>query len=207
MSLFCTTSGPIFVIGAVGAGMLHSFKIGLIIYLSHIISSVILGIIAKFIFKTKNHNQSYYYPPNQANPNLISNCLSQTTNSILLVGAFITIFYLFSELLTILNVFNIITTTIFPFVSKIGITKSQLRGCLFGIVEITRGCRELSAITSPSTISLISGLISLSGISIIMQSMAFLKNTKIKTRNFVFGKVAHSLLSILICQIILIVII
>ena len=51
MTLFCTTSGPVFVIGAVGVGMLHSFKLGAIIYISHIVSSFLIGVGFNFLSK------------------------------------------------------------------------------------------------------------------------------------------------------------
>ena len=55
MSIFCTTSGPSFVIGTVGTIMFKSYKIGLIIYFSHILSSIVLGIIFNILQKNKQN--------------------------------------------------------------------------------------------------------------------------------------------------------
>ena len=204
MSLFCTTSGPIFVIGAVGVGMLKSFKLGLIIYISHISSSLLLGLVSKFIFKS---NTSPFYPiSHHKEQNLLSSTLTKTINSITLVGAYITIFYLLSELIFKLNIFLFISKIIFPPLSKLNISKQQVEGLLYGIVEVTRGCKELSHTLNYTTISIISGLISFGGLSINMQMLAFLKNTQIKTHSFIFGKVVCAMISILICQTILFII-
>ena len=208
MALFCTTSGPIFVIGAVGVGMLNNFKIGVIIYISHIISSIILGIIGKFIYKSQkfetHKNQDFF--KTHTDRNIISKCLNQTISSIMMVGGYITIFYLLSELLTNLKVFSLLSQLLSPTLKFFNLNPSLSEGILFGIVEITRGCKTLSATNSSIVIPLIAGLISFSGISIIMQSMSFLKDTKIKTHHFIFSKVVHCFLAILICQLILIII-
>lgn len=202
MSIFCTTSGPIFVIGAVGVGMLNSFKIGLIIYISHILASVLLGIISKFLFDKTT--ASFTPVHSQKEPNLISGTLSKTINSIMLVGAYITMFYLVSELLFKLNIFSFISSLIYPPSSKLGVSKTQIDGILYGLIEVTRGCKELSSFVNPTTISIVSALISFGGFSIIMQMSAFLKNTQIKTHNFVFSKVVCACLSFLICKTLLV---
>ena len=57
---FCNNSGPLFLIGAVGIGMFSSKKIGIMLYLIHILSAIITGIILKgnikenIFSKTKN---------------------------------------------------------------------------------------------------------------------------------------------------------
>lgn len=205
MTLFCTTSGPIFVIGAIGVGMLSSFKFGVIIYLSHIISSFLLGVIFNVFSRNDNLKEiiDIYKPSHESG--VFSKCLSETINSILIVGGYITIFYLLSELLITLGVFSAVTEVLSPLTSRIGFSRVETQGILFGLVEITRGAKELSGVFSIKLLPIISGLVSLSGISIIMQSMAFLKETKIKMHNFVFGKIVHSIFSVFLCQLLVII--
>ena len=45
MSTFCSTSGPMFIIGAVGVNMFKSAQIGYILFLSHVFSAFLNGII------------------------------------------------------------------------------------------------------------------------------------------------------------------
>lgn len=201
MSIFCTTSGPIFVIGAVGVGMLKSYKLGLILYISHILSSIILGLIYNLIFKNKDYQTKIVFQSNKKNENIFTSCLLETINSLFLVGGYITIFYLISEafeLLKILEFISILVSKIIPFVSP-----ETIKTFLFGILEVTRGAKELSSQSSP-TISAICGLISFSGISIIMQSLSFLKQAKIKAHSFILSKCVLMVLSIIICKLILI---
>ncbi len=211
MSIFCTTSGPVFVIGTVGSIMFKSFKFGLILYFSHILSSIFLGILANIFNKLKTKNQNFSKNTTiqnsvnfSKNANILNYCVSETINSLFIVGAYITIFYLVSELLDVLNIFNFITYFFSSVFNKLGINLPYFKETLYGIVEVTRGCKSLSLHICKETIILASALISFSGISIIMQSMAFLKNAKIKTHNFILTKVVHSFFSALICYILVV---
>ena len=197
MSVFCTTSGPIFVIGAIGVGMFCSMKIGIIIYLAHIISSIVLGIV--YAYFHKNSIQPLTLSPIKKHDNIFGECVLQTINSLFVVGAYITIFYLISELLDGLKFFNALTYILSPIITFLNIDASTTKSILCGILEVTRGAKELSQKTNVFSICACTGILSFSGISIIMQSMVFLKQAKIKMHNFVLTKVMHSILSIIIC--------
>ena len=200
ISIFCTTSGPIFVIGAVGVGMLENYKVGLILYFSHIFSSILMGVLYNLLTKEKSTISLNKTIINiEKKENIFSNCIVETINSIFIVGAYITIFYLISELLINLKIINSLTNILSLVLSPINISKIEYEGFLFGLIEVTRGCKILSQSSSFLAIATSCGLISFSGISIILQSMAFLKNTQIKMHRFIFSKLVHMTLSIFLC--------
>lgn len=207
MSIFCTTSGPIFIIGTVGTIMFQNFKFGLILYASHILSSVLIGIIYNLFTKNKSskntqHHQVIYITKKS---NILSECINQTLNSLFVVGAYITIFYLIGELFNSINLFTFLTELLNPILSKLGFSRTHAEGLLYGILEVTRGAKTLSSTPNISSVALTSGILSFSGLSIIFQSMAFLKDTKIKAHNFIFSKCVHSIFSIILCYILLII--
>lgn len=206
MSIFCTTSGPIFVIGAVGVGMLSSFKIGVIIYISHILSSLICGLAYNLIFKTKGQTQTtVILATNEKDTNIFSSCLSDTINSLLMVGGYITIFYLLTEVLDILKIVAGISQSFSVCFNKININQETLSGIIYGVVEVTHGVKALSMLQIPNY-AIVCSLISFSGISIIMQSLAFLKTAKIKARTFIFSKCVQAIISFFLCKLLLIII-
>jgi len=53
MLAFCNNSGPLFILGAVGAGMLQNPALGRMIYISHIISALLVGFIFRFVGNEK----------------------------------------------------------------------------------------------------------------------------------------------------------
>ena len=199
MSLFCTTSGPVFVIGAVGVGMLSSFKLGLIIYISHILASLILGIVYNLIYKRKNQKQISIVLESKKQENMIASALSETINSLFMVAGFITIFYLLTEVLSVLNIIELISNVLEKILPFTGISKQEFSGILYGLTEVTHGAKDLSAFGA-SCAPVICGLISFSGISIIMQSITFLKQAKIKTHTFIIFKCVLMILSFILCK-------
>ena len=206
MSVFCTTSGPVFIIGAVGVGMLNSFKLGTIIYIAHILSSLICGIIYNIFTKRKfiPEIQTNTFSSTSKPMNIFSFCLSETINSLFLVGGYITIFYLLSETLDLLNIFILLSNILTPTSKLLHIQNDQIKGVLYGIIEVTRGAKELSLLNTIPT-ETICAIISFSGISIIMQSLAFLKPAKIKAHSFIFSKCVHCVLSFFICKLLIII--
>lgn len=204
MSVFCTTSGPIFVIGTVGTFMFKSITFGIILYLGHILASLILGIvcgqISKFKYKSKpKHNDvvEYIEEPKRSD-NMITDCLVSTINSLFIVGAYITMFYLVSELFETLQIFEAISKILSPVLSLTNLKFEHIKGFLYGILEVTRGSSALSTIGDNSSKILASFILSFSGLSIIMQSMAFLKPAGISTAKFVLIKFAHASLTALL---------
>lgn len=206
MSIFCTTSGPIFVIGAVGVGMLSSFKLGLIIYLSHILSSLICGLAYNVFFKNKTLTQTKIIFQSQKKDNIFSLCLTETINSLFLVGGYITIFYLVTEVFDILKLTTYIYQPFSQILQKINVGFDSFNGLFYGIIEVTHGVKALSMPNS-ANIPLITALISFSGVSIIMQSLAFLKQAKIKTHTFIISKCVQAIISLFLCKFLLFVII
>lgn len=196
MSVFCTTSGPIFVIGTIGAIMFGSVQIGIVIYASHILASIMSGIILRT--RAKNTNVDTLLAPPNHTDNIIGDTITDSVQSILIVGAYITIFFLLADLLLQTGLINTLVVPIDALFSMFGL-KGVAKGFLCGILEVTRGAKMLSAVPNIWTISICSALVSFSGISIIMQSMNFLSKCKIKARYFVFAKCVHAILTFVIC--------
>ena len=205
MSVFCTTSGPIFVIGSVGSIMFNSLKIGIIIYASHIISSIVMGVFYNLLTRKNQPSSTIQIKLlKQNNANLLNDAINQTITSLFVVAAYITIFYLLTEVLESISVISLITNTLTKLTRPLGIHPSTIKGITYGFLEVTRGAKELSQSITPLSISLCCGIISFSGLSINLQMMSFLKTAKIKARNFFLSKCVHCVLSIFICYLIVI---
>lgn len=197
MVSFCTTSGPIFIIGTVGSVMLGSAKIGIIIYLSHILSSIMCGIILSGKRNKKNNSQTLLSNDNRPD-DILSNTMSNTVQSIFIVGAYISIFFLLADILTDIGILGGLSNLADKALSLIGINNVG-SGFIGGLLEVTRGCKILSQSISLWSVCFTCGIISFSGLSIILQSLTFLNKCKIKARYFIFVKCVHCILSIITC--------
>lgn len=186
MTSFCSTSGPMFIIGAVGIGMFNNANIGYILFFSHILGAIING----FCFR----NLKIKDDKNNTNTSLVSqefdlsNIVLNSTLSILSVGSIITIFFIIIECLS--PIFNLFPTNIAYF--------------LEGLVEITKGCIELSSIANLNiAVTLASFVISFGGISTILQSLTMLAKLKMPTKIFILQKIMHAIFSCIITIILL----
>lgn len=193
MSIFCSTSGPLFVIGAVGTGMFQDKRVGFIIYLSHILSAILSGIIFRFLGEKPQKNGELL--PQNNTGNILYESIYDAVISVMIVGGFVSIFYVLSK---VLCDFNLLKPLIFVF-SKIfsPISKNFDYSSFFcqGLIECTRGINLLSSYKNAFSYSLATSLISFGGISIIMQSVIYLSRSKIKTWLFLIGKITQMLLS------------
>ena len=175
MTSFCSTSGPMFIIGAVGVGMFKSAKIGYILFISHILGAVLNGMFFRNL-KLKNDESNAVLTQENPQQTDIGEIVLNSTLSILCVGCIITIFFLIIEALSPL--FNLFPNSISAF--------------LQGLVEITKGCQSLSLLFNQKVAVVLSSfVVSFGGISTIIQSITMLAKLKMPTMLYVAQKMMH----------------
>ncbi len=222
MTSFCSTSGPMFIVGAVGVGMFNSSKIGYILFISHIIGALLNGVLYRNLKgkeNAKNETQNDQNSSSCENENNIcmdkinekfaddeikkctdennqkdkkfsqnkvfnlSDIVLNSVQSILSVGCIITIFFIviacFSPLFSLLP--------------------QTLANFLEGIIEITKGCIDLSTLSNTTVATILcSFVISFGGISTILQSLTMLNSVKMPVKLFVLQKFTHACLSTIV---------
>ena len=191
---FTSTSGPLFIIGTVAIGMFNNQTLGYIVILSHIIGSIINGILYRNKYKiTNTYTKSYH------NKSInLEDIITTSIQSILIIGAYISIFYM---LISIIDYYGLFMP-IFNILNKItNIDINLLKAILYGSIEITKGCLILSSINLPLYLQIIicTTIISFSGICIHLQSYIFLRQCNIKYKEMLIQKITQTIISIFIC--------
>ena len=191
MIALCTTSGPIFVIGAVGVGLLNNFKLGVLIFICHILGSLLTGFIftrKKIKTETPKGQKSCTY----ITKDILNSCTQSTISSILTVAVYVSIFYMFIDMAYDLNIIGGGSVLLEKLLSFLKLDPNLSSSITAGFIEMTRGCKELSSSQS-SLCKLIfcSGIISFSGLSIILQSLTFLSGTQIRPSYFLLIKLSQ----------------
>lgn len=177
--LFTHFANPLFILQTVGSFYLNNNKYGIIILISHLLSSIIIGVLFR---KKNNYSKINYISKNnksQSFGTVISNSINKTINSLLIISGTITLFLILSTL--IINIF------------KLNNTLSIL---IQGILEMTMSISNLSLlnindITKVVTTSMI---ISFGGLSIHMQVFSSL-DEKIKYKNYFIGRLYQTIIS------------
>ena len=80
-----------------------------------------------------------------------------------------------------------------------GITLEQSKAFSQGMIEFTKGAKLLSYKTTPLTVSLTCFLITFGGVSVIAQSLAFLKKANVNSLFFICGKALQAVISFVLC--------
>lgn len=204
---FCSTSGPLFVIGSVGIGFFANQTFGIMLFCSHILASILNGLIYRnYGTKTNKYNvnnslQNTYTI--KTNTFSLEDAMYSTIRSILIVGGYIVIFYTLIQIILDLNLLSPIVSLLQNF----GLNNFEATGLVSGIIEVTKGMSILSGSQNIKiTFIIASGLISFGGFSIFFQSFAFLDKIKLSKKFFLLQKITHSIFSVAISYLISIII-
>jgi sporulation integral membrane protein YlbJ len=205
---FSSTSGPLFIIGAVGAGMLKSTEVGYIIFICHILGAIINGILLKLFNKSKysaneTTNKSFILNKNSPTGNIMSKAIVNSLYTSGFIGGYIILFSVIITLLDKITFFSSITKIISIFLPN---NISWVPGILFKTsLEISNGCKIISSLPTEYELKLIliSFIIAFSGFSIIGQVASIINKTKINLGAYILGKLSHGVISSFLCYILL----
>ncbi len=189
MCSFCSTSGPMFIIGAVGASMLGNSLYGYLIFIAHILGALLNGALWRNL-KIKNDDK-IEETEKSAKSNDLSSIVLDSALSIISVGAIIAIFF-------------VVITSLSPFFN---LFPPQIAGVLEGLVEITKGCASIStSLVGKWAICASAFIISFGGLSTILQSLTMLSRLKMPVWLFCLQKFTHACLALLISLILILLI-
>lgn len=130
--------------------------------------------------------------------NILADSVYDSLNSILIVGVYIMLSFLIIDLLKNIGFISNVASAICG-VFNVTDKQNVVESVLSGLVEITRGNLDLATtnISLQAKTIISSGLIGFGGISVLMQSSAFIKNLNLPINSIVTQKVCQGLLSTL----------
>ena len=184
----CSTASPTFLISSVGAITFNSKFFGILLYLSHILGAILNGILFSF-YKSKGYRPKKTFIPLQENSNSLYDITFSSVISVLVVGGLITVFYLLTAVLSDLKVLSPLENLL----TAVFANENLSKGIVCGLLECTGGVKKLSALPLKTALPACAFLSGFGGISIIMQSIAFLKRAKIKIAPFILSKVTSAI--------------
>ena len=175
---YCVNAGPAFIVLAVGGGILGSKKIGYLLLLAHIISSLILSLVFGHFIKNDNtdsENTAESFSP--ADNFVVSVC--EAASAIFSVCAYVILFSTVNEYMNCLS-------------EKISVLKY-----ISPLLEVT------NAVTGMRNIVIIAFLLGFAGVSVWCQIISMGKLIKINFAVFTLSRTAHGVLSAVITALLL----
>ena len=199
MLLFWVNAGPAFVVTAIGVRLLHNFSLGLTLFLSQSLASILLGIITKFIFNdffySNLHNPKSKYKLRSSN-NFVQS-VEKSTKSMLNMCAFVV---LFSAFLEILNS-DVIIASFKKLFCAFNINHNTVLAAIVSFFEISAGCKALCQ--SHDSPCLIAFFLAFGGLCIHLQIFSCTEKIKFSKSLFFLFRILHGFFSAWLCHIFL----
>lgn len=207
---FCSTSGPLFIIGAVATGMFKNPSLGYLMLICHYLGSISVGILFRNYGKESLKSTKTSLKFNVINTIndrykdergffvLFGNSVFNGINTLLSIGGFVIVFSVVFEIFSLFNIISLASSILCIPLSIFGVTKELCNAFISGLFEMTIGCDKISSVLSVSEVlkaSLCSFLIGFSGLSILAQCCSFISKTDISTKSYILSKFLHGLLS------------
>ena len=202
---FSNNSGPLFIIGTVGILMYGSTIIGLLLFITHILAGITVGIIFRFWKRNTKSNLSTSSRKIQNNNisfsnlgEVLSNSITNSISTIFLIGGFVVIFSCVISILKASGILNILTSFISPVFNTFNIDTSFVSPLICGFLEITNGLNSISQIACKKlSINLIltAFLLGFGGLSVFLQVLSITSKTDLSIKPYIYGKLLQGIIA------------
>lgn len=183
---FCSTSGPAFIIGAVGVGMLGSELLGVVIALSHYAGAIVNGALyTKRLGRDSCPQKRTAEPDRSGLQESFTDAILVSFRSLGIILAYIVLFMFITDMIQMSGLISMVE-------------RPEMRALLKGFFEMTVGCgavAECSAATGSVKAVLCSAILSWGGLSVMGQTMSMLSGTGVPFRFLFMSKLSHGLFS------------
>ena len=176
--MFTSYSNPIFVISVVGETLLKSKSIGILIFVTHLITGIFIGVILS-IGKKRNNSISNSFKTSSYS--FSENLIKSINNSFTILLNMLGIIIFFSIIANVID--SLLPYNIVSYIIK-------------GILEVTSSIVAVSKSNFNFRLkySLIGSFLSFNGLSVHFQIKSIINGTKIEYNRFLYARILHALL-------------
>ncbi len=188
--------------------MFGDIRTGILLFVTHILACITVGIIFRFWKHSKNDtiSASRVFSSRENNVNIanlgeiISSSIMNSIHNVLLIGGFIV---LFSVIISILNQSHVVLITskfLNPFLNFLKIDTKFSSGLINGLIEITNGLNSVSSVhikAISQNIIIASFLLGFGGLCVMLQVFSTISKSHISIKPYIIGKVLQSLIAAL----------
>lgn len=205
MLAFCNNSGPAFILGVVGAGVFGSGAAGLLLYLAHLLASLLVGVLFRF-YRPGDGPQTRRGrgPQFQAAsfPKAFTRSVTGALTSTLNICAFVLFFTVFLRILAHAGILKLLGGLLSALLAPLGMDQTWAERLLTGLVEVSSGVSSLTDGALSGRLSMAAFMLGWAGVSVHCQVLAFLGDSGLSVRTYLVGKLLHGGLSALLASLI-----
>ena len=216
---FCNNAGPLFILGAIAVGMFHNPLIGSLLYLTHFLASITVGLFFRFykydkkiepqgcvkknsfrgiIKETLKQMKNYRTQDPRNFGEMFGDAIRNAVNLLLLIAGFIIFFSVLIKLLTHLGIIASISQILSIFCRPLGISEELLPAISSGFFEITTGIKLASSDTAIPLVQRLTAaslILGWAGLSVHCQVISIISKTDIRVGPYLVGKAMHGILA------------
>ncbi|MBM7867033.1 sporulation integral membrane protein YlbJ [Heliobacterium gestii] len=210
--LFTNNASPLFMLGAVGAGMYGSAEVGLLLAVSHYGANLLVGLISArlspegrssvslpFRYRWKAEWRIFLTQSVPAGETLGA-AIGKGMHSILIIGGYAIFFVVAFRLLSAGGLLAPALALLERALPALQASPELAPGLLSGTLEMSIGCQQIAVAQAPLSQRLCTTalILSWSGLSILSQVAACLAGTGVRMSRYILARLAQSLLSMAI---------
>ena len=192
---FCNNSGPAFILGVVGAGVFGDSRVGLLLYLTHALASLLVGLLFRFYGGWERRRACAPRPkPIQTVtlPAAFTGAVSRALQSTLNICAFVVFF---AVVLRLLSAYGALSGAA-ALLSQAGFEGEWARRLVAGLLELSSGVASLQGGAGlAGRVSMAAFMLGWAGLSVHCQVLSFLVDSGLSARVYLAGKLCHGLIA------------
>ncbi len=196
---FTNNSGPLFILGTVGISLFRDSSIGILLLVTHLLSSITVGIIFRWWkFKTPQEQQKKTYFKKTKTSLSINSAIMQSINTLLLIGGFVVLFSVIISILVNSKIMYVLCNILKPLCNLLNIPTKYTFSVLSGLIEVTNGISNISLVTTKAlstNIIICAFLLGFGGISVVMQVYAIISKSNISIKPYLIGKLLQGIIA------------
>jgi sporulation integral membrane protein YlbJ len=209
-----STSGPLFMFGAVAVGFFHDVTLGIIIAAAHYIAAFKVGLVMRFhdyssslTTQSNKKKRSLFFRALQAMHRarirdgrtfgtLMGEAVMSSVQTLLMVGGFIIMFSVMINIMSLIGITKLLAIIFSLILIPFGINTELSLPLVAGLFEITLGAQMSSEAgdTLPLVhkVAIASAIIAWSGLSVHAQVASMLAKTDIRYKPYVMARLLHA---------------
>ena len=192
---FCNNSGPAFILGVVGAGVFGDSRVGLLLYLTHALASLLVGLLFRFYGGGRVGRACGQRPKpirTVTLPAAFTGAVSRALQSTLNICAFVVFFAVVLRLLSAYGALSALAELL----SLAGFEGEWARRLVAGLLELSSGVASLrGGAELAGRVSMAAFMLGWAGLSVHCQVLSFLVDSGLSARVYLAGKLCHGLIA------------
>ena len=179
---------------------------GFLLFFTHLISCIFVGFVFRFWkFNDNEISLKQTYKLNNTENltfsnlgEILSNSITKSVNTIVMIGGFVVLFSVIISIINCSGILTLIKSIFSPVFAFIGLNDCYIQPIFSGLIELTNGLNQITAINTKSisiTITIVAFLLGFGGLSVVLQVLSITSKSDISIKPYILGKILHGIIS------------